>query len=179
MINRIPVHLDQYRNRNLSYVQHWTWVTDGLSPEAAAIATPLGKGIVGAPELWQKLVALLETQDQQRLYEMSNTTKAIVVEATWAFICEGRKHAYAREIATKANQLLEARGETARLGPENVGHQLKSLGLHTHRISQTGNGLTFDTAAVAKIQQLAAMYVMEDTLAESENLHGPQTTDNN
>ncbi|HMG84816.1 MAG TPA: hypothetical protein VK574_03695 [Terracidiphilus sp.] len=179
MIASIPVHLDQYRNKNLSYVHRCTWVPSGLSSETEAIATSLGRCIVDAPELRQKLVALLKTQDQQRLYEMSNTTKAIVVEAIWAFIREGRKYAYAGEIATKANRLREARGETARLGPENVGHELKSLGLPTHRISQAGNGLTFDPPTVAKIQQLAAMYVMEDTPAESENLHGSQTTDNN
>jgi hypothetical protein len=179
MIANIPVPLDQYRNKNFSHVQHWTWAPSGLSSETEAIATSLGRCIVDAPELRQKLVALLKTQDQQRLYEMSNTTKAIIVEAIWAFIREGRKYAYAGEIATKANRLREARGETARLGPENVGHELKSLGLPTHRISQAGNGLTFDPPTVAKIQQLAAMYVMEDTPAESENLHGSQTTDNN
>ncbi len=179
MINRIPVHLSQYREKNLSHVQHWTWVPEGLSPETAAIATSLGKGIVHAPELQQMLVPLLKTQDQECLYEMSNTPKATVVEATWALIREGRKYAYASEIATKANGLREARGETARLGPENVGHLLKSLGLPTHRISQAGNGLTFDTRTVAEIQQLVAMYVMEDMPEESENLHGAQTTENN
>jgi hypothetical protein len=167
MTKRIPVHLDQYRNKNLSSVQHRTWVPYGLSSETAATATPLGQGIVDAPELRQKLVALLKTQDQQRLYEMSNTTEAIVVEATWALIRDGREHAYAREIAAKANRLREARDETARLRPENVGHQLKNLGLRTRRISQAGNGLTFDKATVARIQRLAAMYMVEDTPAET------------
>lgn len=179
MIERIPVHLAQYREKNLSYVQRSTWVPYGLSPETAATAAPLGQGIVDAPKLWQKLVALLKTQDQQRLYEKSNTTEAIVVEATWAFIREGRKHAYAGEIATKANSLRETRGETARLGSENVGRQLSKLGLHTCRISQAGNGLRFDQPTVAKIQKLAAMYLMEDTPAETENHHRSQAADNN
>jgi hypothetical protein len=181
MIERIQVHLDQYRGKNLSYVHNWTWVPEGVSPERATIVTALGQSIVDAPELRQQLVALLKTQDQQRLYEKSNTKAAIVIEATWAFIREGREHAYAGEIAAKANCLREARGETARLGSENVGHQLKSLGLPTRRL-QTGNGLTFDKATVAKIQQLAAIYmvdVMEDTPAETEDLHGSQATDNN
>jgi hypothetical protein len=158
-------------------VQRRTWIPYGLSSETATTATPLGEGIVDAPELQQKLVALLKTQDQQRLNEMSNAKEAIVVEATWALIREGRKHAYAREIAAKANHLREARGEAARLGPEDVGHQLKNLGLPTHRISQAGNGLTFDTATVARVQPLVAMYMMEDTPAEIENLHGTQTAE--
>jgi hypothetical protein len=181
MIARVPVHLDQYRNKNLSYVRHWTWVPSGLSSETAVITTALGRGIVDAPELRQKLVTLLKTQDQQRLSEMSETSEAIVLEATLALSRDGREQAYAREIAAAANHLLEARGETARLSPEKVGHQLKRLGLRSHPLSQTGHGLTFDKATVARIYELAAMYlvdVMEDTPAEAKNLHSSQTTEN-
>ncbi len=181
IIERVPVHLDQYRNKNLSDVHRWTWVPFGLSSEAAAVATALGRGIVNAPELRQKLVDLLKTQDQQRLSEMSNTIEAVVLEATRTLCCDGREHAYAREIAAAANHLLEARGETARLSPEKVGHRLKRLGLRSHPLSQTGHGLTFDKATVARIYELAAMYmvdVMEDTPAEAKNLHSSQTTEN-
>jgi hypothetical protein len=179
MIARIPVHLDQYRNKNLSYVRHLKWIPSGLSSETAAIATALGRGIVDAPELRQKLVVLLKSQDQQCLSEMSNTTEAIVLEATRTLSRDGREHAYAKEIAAETNRLMEARGETARLNPEKVGHRLKKLGLRTRPLSQTGNGLTFDKATLARIQQLAAVYMMEDTPAESENLHGSHTADNN
>jgi len=177
MIKRLPVHLDQYRSKNLSYVHLWKWVPSGLPSETAAIATALGRCIVDAPELRQKLVALLKTHDQQRLSEMSNTSEAIVLEATRALSRDGRERAYAREIAAEANRLLEARGETVRLSPEKVGHRLKSLGLRTRPLSQTGNGLTFDKATAAGIQQLAAVYMMEDTPAETENLHGSQATE--
>jgi hypothetical protein len=179
MIARVSIHLDQYRNKNLGQVHRWTWVPSGLSSETAVIATALGRCIVDAPELRHRLVTLLKIQDQQRLSEMSDTSEAIVLEATRALSRDGREQAYAREIAVEANRWLEARGETARLSPEKVGHQLKNLGLRTHRISQTGNGLRFDKATVAKIQQLAAMYLMEDTPVETENLHGSQATDNN
>ena len=178
MIERVPVHLDQYRKKNLHYVQHWTWVPSGLSSETATIATQLGRCIVDAPELRQKLVALLKTHDKQRLSEMSNTTEAIVLEATRTLSRDGREHAYAREIAAEVNHLLEARGETARLSPAKVGHRLKKLGLRTHSLSQSGKGLTFDKATLARIQQLAAVYVMEDTPAEIENLHHSQITEN-
>jgi hypothetical protein len=177
MIERLPVHLDRYRDKNLRHVRHCTWAPSGLSSETAVIATALGGCIVDAPELRQKLVALLKTQDKQRLSEMSNTTEAIVVEATRALSRDGREHAYVREIAAEANRLLEARGETVRLSPEKVGHRLKSLGLRTRPLSQTGNGLTFDKATVAGIQQLAAVYMMEDTPAETENLHDSQATE--
>jgi len=181
MMKRIPVHLGQYRQKNRGYVRYWTCVFCGLSSETAAIATVLERCLVDAPEAQQKLMALLKTQDQQRLSEMSNTIEAVVLEAILALSRDGRELAYAKEIAAEANRLLEARGETTRLSPENVAHKLKKLGLRTHPLSQTGNGLTFDRATIAQIQQLAAMYmvdVMEDTPAEAKNLHGPQTTEN-
>jgi hypothetical protein len=178
MIERVPVHLDQYRNKNLSYVRYWTWVPSGLSSETSGIATALGRCIVDAPELRQKLVTLLKTQDQQRLTEMSDTSEAIVLEATRALSRDGREQAYAREIAVEVNRQLEARGETARLSPEKVGHRLKKLGLRTRPLSQSGNGLTFDKATLARIQQLAVVYMMEDTPAETENLHDSQATEN-
>jgi hypothetical protein len=174
MIARIPVHLDQYRNKNFSFVRHWTWRPSGLSSETAVIGTALGRCIVDAPELQERLATLLQTRDQQHLSEMSNTTDAVVVEATRALSRDAREHAYCREIASKANDLFEARGETARMSPEKVGHAIKKLGLPTHRLSQTGNGLRFDKATVARIEQLAALYmveVMEDTSADIENLH--------
>jgi len=110
---------------------------------------------------------------------MSNTTEAIVVEAVQVLTRDGREHAYVREIAAEVNRLLEARGETARLSPEKVGHRLKKFGLRTRRLSQAGNGLTFDKATVAGIQELAAVYAMEDMLTEDRtNLHGSQATEN-
>jgi hypothetical protein len=109
---------------------------------------------------------------------MSDTSEAIVLEATRALSRDGRQQAYAREIAVEVNRRLEARGETARLRPEKVGHRLKKLGLRTRPLSQTGNGLTFDKATLARIQQLAVVYMMEDTPAETKNLHDSQATEN-
>jgi hypothetical protein len=177
-LERVPGHLDQYREKNLGHVRCWTIVPSGLSSETAAIAAALGRCIVGAPVLQEKIVALLKTHDRRRLFEMSETIEAVVVEATRALSREGREHAYVWEIAAEVNRLLEARGETVRLSPEKVGHRLKKLGLRTRPLSQTGNGLTFDKATVAGIRQLAAVYAMEDMPVETANLHGPQAPEN-
>jgi hypothetical protein len=166
-IERVPVHLRQYREKNLSYVHNSTWFPSGVSSEMAAIATAIGRCIVDAPELQQKLVALMKTLDQQHRSEMSNSIEAIVVEAIQALNRGGRERAYVRETAAEVNRHLEARGETARLTPEKVGHVMKKLGLRTRRLSQAGNGLTYDNATVARIQQVAAVYVMEDLSAET------------
>jgi hypothetical protein len=178
MIECVRVHLEQYRKTNLDNVKAKTWVPVGLSSETTTIATALGRGIVDAPELRHKLVALLKTLDQQHGSEMSNTMEAIVVEGIQSLNHGGLERAYVREIAAEANRLLKVRGETARLSPEKVGHLMKRLGLCTRRLSQSGNGLTFDNATVTGIQQLAAMYIMEDMPAKTEPSDESQATGN-
>jgi hypothetical protein len=163
---RVPVHLAQYREKNLGHVRQWTIIPSGVCSETAATAAALARCIVDAPALQNKVITLLKTQDQRRHFEMSDTIEAVVVEATLALSRDGRERAYVREIAEEVNRRLEARGETVRLSPEKVGHRLKKLGLRTRPLSQTGNGLTFDRTAVAGIQQLAIEYGMEDMPAE-------------
>ncbi|MGA1983739.1 MAG: hypothetical protein ABSG84_14890 [Acidobacteriaceae bacterium] len=175
---RLPVHLEQYREKNLDYVHHWTWVPSGVSSETAAVATALGRGIVDAPELRQKLVALLQAQDRQQLSQRSGTTEALVVEAVFALSRQNREHAFTSEIADEANRLLKLRSERQKLSPETVGRRLCKLGLRTRRLTLAGNGLTFDKATLTLIQQLVAVYVEEDQLSESENVHSSQSTEN-
>ena len=183
MMNRIPVHLDQYRERNLDYLREWTWVPPrvpgvyAVSRETDAIATALGHGLVDAPELRQKLLVLLKTQDRQRLSEKSNTLEAVVIEALLAFSRDGREHASCGEIADEVNCLLEVRRETVRLNPERVGHRLKNLDLPTRRLSKSANGLVFDKVTIARIHELAAVYMVEDAPVATENLHRTQATE--
>ena len=167
-MERIPDHLDQYRERNLDYLHKRTWDPSrisgayAVSRETNAIATALGSGIVDAPELRRKLLVLLKTRDQQRLSEMSSTLEAVLSEALLALSGDGRANATSGEIADEDNRLLEARGETARVNPEKVGHLLKKLGLPTRRLSKLANGLAFDKTTVTKIHELAAKYRLED-----------------
>jgi len=169
-IDYIPVHLSQYREKNLDQVRRRPFIPFGLSSEAAAIAKALGSCIVDQPKLQQKLVSLLTAQDQQHRSQTLDTAETVVVEAALALSRQGREHVYAREIATEANRLLEVRGEGLKLSPEKVGHRLRKLGLLTRRLSQAGNGLVLDKATVAGIKQLAAVYLEEDIPAEAENL---------
>jgi hypothetical protein len=177
-IERLPVHLDQYHKKNLDCVHRWSFVPNGVPSETAAVVKALGSCLVDAPQLCTKLVAVVNTRGHQSRLETSDTTEAIVGKATLALSRDGREHAYVREIAAEANRRLEARGEAAKLSPEKVGHCLKNLGLRTCPLSQSGNGLMFDNVTVALIQQLAAMYVVEDMLKDSDNLHDPQAPEN-
>jgi len=176
-IEYIPVHLNQYREKNLYHVRRWPFIPFGLSSETAAIAAALGRCIVDQPKLQEKLVGLLKAQDQQHRSQTLGTAETVVVEAALALSRQGREHVYAREIAAEANRLLEVRGEGLKLSPEKVGHRLRKLGLLTRRLSQAGNGLVLDKATVAAIKQLAAMYVEEDMPADTENLHCSQAAE--
>jgi hypothetical protein len=133
---------------------------------------------VDGPALQQKLVALLKAQDREQLSQRSGATEAVVVEAVLLLSRQDRGHAFASEIGDEVNRLRELRGERQKLSPETVGRRLSKLGLRTHRLASGGNGLTFDKATIALIQQLAAVYVEDDLLAETENLHGSQTAEN-
>jgi hypothetical protein len=132
---------------------------------------------VDAPELQKKLVANLKAQDQQQRSQQTGTLDALVVEAVLALSRQEREHVFTREIADEVNRLLELRGERPKLSPETVGRRLCKLGLRSHRLTKDGNGLTFDKATVAGIQQLAAVYVVEDLLTETDNLHRLQGTE--
>lgn len=151
MMRHLPLHLRQYHDEFDVHVRHWTWTPTGLSSETVMIATELGRCLVDAPELREKLITLLKSQEKQHLSDMSNTTEAVVLEAIRILIRDGREHAYAREIATGANSLLAARGERTRLSPEKVAHILRKLGLRTHTLSQSGNGLTFNKVCIGQI----------------------------
>ena len=80
-------------------------------------------------------MTLLKTHDQQRQSEQSNTIEAVVLESLLTLCRDAREQVYAREIAAAANHLLEARGETARLSPEKVGHRLLRIGWRARRLS--------------------------------------------
>jgi hypothetical protein len=175
-IDRLPSYLSEYREKNLGYVRRTAFNPSGLTSETAAIAKALGSCI--APELQEKLVGLLKAQDQQHLSQRSDTAEAVVVEAALALSRQERQHLYVREIAVEANRLLEGRGESLKLSPEKVGHKLRKLGLPTCRLTKTGNGLILDKTTVAGIERVAAVYVGEDLLADTQNLHRSQTTEN-
>lgn len=177
MASRLPVHLSQYRDGHMAAISSMTWVPQGLSPEEQVLATALGRSVVDSPVLLRKLYSLVKADDHSRFSEMAITDEAVVVQAVLLLSSDGREKAYVKEIAAAVNGLRKARGETASLSPEKVGHRLKNLGLAARRLDKDGNGLTFNTVTVAKIEQLATVYVVEDAPAGGENLLKSQTTE--
>ncbi|RSL17966.1 hypothetical protein EDE15_3518 [Edaphobacter aggregans] len=169
-------NLAKYREGHLAQVRRLAFNPIGVSPETCAVAKALGSCIVDSPDLQAALVAILAPWDRRQISERRNTTEALVVEAILALSTGGTEQLYAREIAVEINRLVEARGEPSKLSPEKVGHRLRKLGLPTRRLSQAGNGLIMDKETLTRLQTLSAMYVGEDRLADTENLHCSQAT---
>jgi hypothetical protein len=178
MIERVPIHLKQYRDKNLGQVLHSPWSTSGLSSEMMSVATELGRCIVDAPELRLKLVALLKTQDKQRLSHMSNTTEAVVLEAIINLCHGGNPKFLVGEIATEVNRIQKARGERLTYSPETVGRLLNKIGLTTRRLGAAGKGLVMNRATIARAHELAAMYGGVGLDRGENNLHCPFCTEN-
>jgi hypothetical protein len=159
--------LNLYREANLPEVRRRSFSPTGLLPEMAEIARSLGGCLVDAPELQEALVETLQSGQKRALSNWS-TEEAIVVEALRNITLKEMDRVFAKEIAAEANRLLELRGEKLRLSPEKIGHLLRNLGLPTRRLNQAGNGLALDATTLARIDELAAMYVMEDCLKTME-----------
>jgi hypothetical protein len=177
-VENLNAHLAKYRERNLDQVRRLEFTPTGVSPETGAIAKALGSCIVDSTDLQAALVSILAPRDRQQISERLDTAEALIVEAVLALSREGADQLYAREIADKVNRLIEVRGERSKLSPEKVGHRLRKLGLPTRRLSQAGNGLVMDKETRMRLQMLSAMYVREDQLAVTENLHSLQATEN-
>ncbi len=173
-VEDLNAQLTKYRERNLAQVRRLEFIPTGLSPETGAIAKALGSCIVDSTDLQTALVSILAPRDRQQISERLDTAEALIVEAVLALSRGGADKLYAREIALEVNRLIEVRGERSKLSPEKVGHLLRKLGLPTRRLSQTGNGLVLDRETMRRLQTLSEMYVREDLLAETENLHSPQ-----
>jgi hypothetical protein len=176
-IEYLTGHLTEYRKINLDQVRRLEFKPTGMRPEIGSIATSLGSCIVDSPSLRATLMSILAPRDRQQISERLDTAEAFVVEAVLALSKRGAEQLYAREIAVEVNRLVEARGERSKLSPEKVGHRLRRLGLPTRRLSHAGNGLVMDKETITRLQTLSGMYVGEDLLAETENLHYSQVTE--
>jgi hypothetical protein len=172
-VANLPGQLSLYRDKHLEQVCRLEFSPSGLSLEAHAIANALGSCIIDAPELQSELVALLKPHDRQQAADRSDSLEALVAGATLTLCHMGQEQIFVKEIAAEVNRILEDRGETLRLSPEKVGHRLKKIGLLTRTLSQAGNGLLLDGATKVRVHEVAAAYRMEDSIAESENLHCP------
>jgi hypothetical protein len=140
----IQNQLLRYRIRNLPEVVKSDFCASGLSAEANAIATALGKSIVDAPEIQGEIVSLLEPHSEQQMAERQDSLVMFAVGATLSLCHQGKTQILVRDVASEANRMLKGRGERLQIRAEKMGHLLKKVGLRTRRLGAAGNGLVLD-----------------------------------
>jgi hypothetical protein len=173
----LKAHLIDYSNRSLQRIKESAWEPSSLCSEAADVATALGRAIVGAPELQQKLASLLEIEDDKRLANLSNTFDSLVLDAILNLVHKDKVQFRAGEIAEEANRIAKERGERLTYTAEKVGHLLKKLGLYTRRLGKHGRGLVMDRAMVIRVHELARLSGSAGLEPSEENLHCPHCSE--
>jgi hypothetical protein len=168
-------HFSRYRKTHKAEVSRRMYQPAGLSPEVAEIARSLGSCIVNDPDLQAKMLMLLTGEDEKQRSHRSDSEEALILEALRNLSRKANPgYLLARDISREANRLLDFRGEKLRLTPEKVGHRLRKVGLPTRRLTKDGNGLVLSGATLARIEEMATMYVVEDLLPAMEARISPQ-----
>ena len=150
-----------FRYRSLHYfdVAETRFRVDGLSPELCAIAQQLGTAIVGDDDLQKHVIDLLKEQSEQARVDRGSGQRAMVLRAV-LFHCHqtDRQQVFVREIAATLNRIYVEEGESLKVSNETVGHVLKSLGLYSRRLGNSGRGLMLDKSTQLQVHELSHAY---------------------
>ena len=160
-----------YRLRSIPAVISSEFNVVGLSSEANAIATALGRCIVGAPQLQAEIVSLLTPFSDHQLAERLDDLGTLAVGAVLKLCHEGKDQVLVGEVAAEVNRIQKERGERLVYSPEKVGHKLRKAGLITRRLGAAGNGFLLDLATRILLHDVAGAYGCVGLTNGDENLH--------
>jgi hypothetical protein len=150
----------------------------GLSPEANAIASALGRCVVGAPQLQAEIVSLLTPFSDQQLAERLDDLGMLTIGAALTLCHQGRSQVLVGEVAAEVNRIQKERGERLMYSPEKVGHKLRKAALITRRLGSAGNGLLMDLATRTLLHDVAGAYGCAGLTNGNENPHCPLCAEN-
>jgi len=156
-VDEIRARLLNYRLVHYHEVCSSTFDVADLSGQTREIARGIGACLVHAPDLRDRLIALLREQDESVRMERS-AEMSPVLESLMVLCHERRTSVHVGEIATIASQILSARGEWDTLTPKEVGGKLKALGLRTTRLDAGGRGLKLTREICARIHRAARAF---------------------
>ena len=153
-VDEVRAKLFNYRLAHYEEVQSSQFDVPDLTGSTRQNARGLGTYLVNAPDLRNRLIALLRGQDESVRAEQS-AEMSPVLESLLVVCHERRKNVHVGEIAKLASEILEVRGERIGLSPKEVGSKLKLLGLRTCRLDAGGRGLKLSPEICARIHQTA------------------------
>jgi|ERR1035441_6852506 hypothetical protein len=143
----------QYRLKNRPRVAGITFDPGSLSGATRALGSTLGSCFPDCDKLQNRVVKLLEPQDQERRLDHARSERAVVIEALLIACHEGRESAHVGEIAELGNGILDLRGDGYRLEARKVGSILRSFSLGLRRDSR-GYGFLLSTECRRRVHQL-------------------------
>jgi hypothetical protein len=175
---RLQNQLLAYRLRSMPAVIASEFNVVGLSPEANAIASALGKCVAGAPQLQAEIVSLLTPFSDHQISERLDDFGTLVIGAALTACHQSKNQVLVGEVAAEVNRIQKERGERLVYSPEKVGHRLRKAGLITRRLGAAGNGLLLDLATRTLIHDVAGAYGCVGLSNGDENLHCPLCIEN-
>jgi hypothetical protein len=156
-VEEIRAKLLNYRLVNYDEVRRSDFDLTDLTGPTREIARGLGACLVDAPDLRNRLIALLRDQDESVRIERS-AAMSPVLESLIVVCHERRTVVHVGDIAKTANEILSLRGEWATLSPKEVGSKLKLLGFCTTRLDAGGRGLRLTREICARIHKTARAF---------------------
>ena len=111
-----------------------------------------------APQLIERLSGLIEAEQNWDDARRGDPRMALLEVLLARCHEEGRPVLHVAEIAANVNAALFAASEPLTLSARLVGSLLKSVGLPTHRLGQSGRGIKLDLATRRAIHRLAGLY---------------------
>jgi hypothetical protein len=144
-----------YRLANFPKIGPPTFELGTFSAPAEAMAHALAGSIAGDDDLQAQIAPFLQELDVDVRIDTSMMIKAAILESVVSHW--GESEVGVTEITADSNTLIEGRGGSTKLTPEQLGWMLRGLGIRTVKISQGLKGLKMIDARPA-IRKIATVY---------------------
>ena len=157
-ITRLQNQLLMYRLENHSKVKTCQFAVPEFCGITGEHARTLGRCIVDAPDLQDRVTALLRTRNDAEQTESAGKLDAVVVEALLVCCHERKPSVHVGEVATLVNAILTRDGEEVELSAKRVGGRMKRLGFRTMKLDSGGRGIYLLNGECSRIHQLARAF---------------------
>ena len=148
-----------YRLSNWAKVHAPAFDLNQFTVPMRELAHGLAASIVGDDALQSQIVALLKPLDSEIRVDHASQLPAIVLEALLAR-CHSTtgKNYPVSDLTGDENTILRTRGSSLEVSPENIGWQLRTLGLHTDFMPGGRKGIILSEDMRKMIHNLGAAY---------------------
>jgi hypothetical protein len=155
---QLQPQLLMYRLLNSRKVRECPFDVPKFTFPTRELARNLGVCLPDDPELAQRLVDLLEAQDNDARAQRCTDVDSAIIEVILAFFHKREvRQVKVQKITELTNTLLRARGEILEYRPEEVGRRMTRLGLSRHR-NAAGQNLLLRRDICRHVHRLASVY---------------------